>query len=247
MTAIDLNADVGEGNACDIELLSIVSSCNIACGGHAGDAASMTETIRSAMANSVAIGAHPSYPDREGFGRRSGYASGDALVESLREQIEALRTVAHAHGTELTHVKPHGALYNDAATDRTLAELVVQVVAGVHSDIALVGPPGSELAEAAVNRDLPYVAEAFIDRAYSVDGTLVPRSEPGAVHGDIKNITAQAVCLAKRGQLVCQSGELIAVVADTLCIHGDTDGAADIARAVVAVLRENGVAIHAAR
>lgn len=247
MTAIDLNADVGEGSACDIELLSIVSSCNIACGGHAGDATSMAETIRSAIANSVAIGAHPSYPDREGFGRRSGYASGDALVESLHEQITALRTVAHAHGTELTHVKPHGALYNDVATDRTMAELVVQVVARVHSDIALVGPPGSELAKAAADCDVPYVAEAFVDRAYSVDGALVPRSEPGAVHGDIKNITAQAVSLAMRGQLVCQSGELIAIVADTLCIHGDTDGAADIARAVVTVLRENGVAIHAAR
>ncbi|MCH7821367.1 MAG: 5-oxoprolinase subunit PxpA [Proteobacteria bacterium] len=247
MTAIDLNADVGEGDACDVELLSIVSSCNIACGGHAGDAASMAETIRTAMANSVAIGAHPSYPDREGFGRRSGYVTGDVLSESLREQIQALRTVAHAHGTELSHVKPHGALYNDAAADRTLAELVVQAVAGVHSDFALVGPPGSKLSEAAADCHMPYVAEAFIDRAYCIDGSLVPRSEHGAVHIDIENIAAQAVSLALRGELVCQSGQVIEIVADTLCIHGDTDGAAGIARAVVEVLRENGVAIHARR
>ncbi len=247
MTVIDLNADVGEGDACDDELLSIVSSCNIACGGHAGDAASMAETIRSAMANHVSIGAHPSYPDRDGFGRRSGYACGDELLASLCTQIEALRTVAHAHGTELRHVKPHGALYSDAAVNRVLADLVVRAAAVSADGIALVGPPGSELLAAASDRDMPFLAEAFVDRAYRVDGTLVPRSEPGAVHSDLNVIVDQALGLALRGELICQSGAVIAIVADTLCIHSDTAGAADLARAVVEVLHENGVAVHAGR
>ncbi|MDH3545816.1 MAG: 5-oxoprolinase subunit PxpA [Gammaproteobacteria bacterium] len=247
VTAIDLNADLGEGDAHDLELLGIVSSCNVACGGHAGDETSMTETIRAANANGVAVGAHPSYADREGFGRRSGYAQGAELLRSLREQIEALTSIARKQGVQLTHVKPHGALYNDAAVNRKLAELIASAVAEFPGGAALVGPPNSELHAAAHIANIDFVAEAFIDRAYRADGTLVPRSQPGAVHDDINTITTQAVRLATVGRVVCQTGEEIRVPADTLCIHGDTDGAAEAARAVRDVLSANGVEIRAAR
>lgn len=247
MAAIDLNADLGEGDAHDLDLLRIVSSCNIACGGHAGDTDSMTNTVRAAKANDVAVGAHPAYPDREGFGRRSGFARGDALRASLREQIDALRTVALAEGTVLTHVKPHGALYNDAARDRGLAELVADVVAAIEDAPALVGPPASELQAAAEARGITFRAEAFVDRAYRDDGSLVPRSEPGAVHRELNTITTQAVRLAIDRRVVARSGDEIEIAADTLCVHGDTPGAAEAARAVRDVLNANGVEVRAAR
>ena len=247
MTSIDLNADLGEGQACDLELLRIVSSCNVACGGHAGDVNSMTTTVRAAIANGVAVGAHPSYPDREGFGRRSGGTRGEELHTSIGDQIEALRAIAGAQGTELTHIKLHGALYNDAATDRGLAELVVGVVVRTQGAPALVGPPASQLQAAAEEQGVSFIAEAFVDRVYRDDGSLVPRTEPGAVHSDINTITTQAVRLACAGRVVCQSGDEIEILADTLCIHGDTDGAAEAARAVRDVLSANGIEIRAAR
>lgn len=247
MASIDLNADLGEGDAHDLDLLQIVSSCNVACGGHAGDLDSMTTTVRAALANGVAVGAHPAYPDRAGFGRRSGFARGKRLRAALRQQIDALRDVAKAAGVTLTHVKPHGALYNDAARDRDLAELVADVVAATAGAPALVGPPGSELQAAAKARKLQYRAEAFVDRAYRADGSLVPRTEPGAVHTELNTMTTQAVRLAIEGRIVAQSGDEIEIAADTLCIHGDTDRAAEAARAVRDVLGANGVEIRAGR
>lgn len=243
---IDLNADLGEGGADDVELLSIVSSCNIACGGHAGDPQSIADTIRAAAADGVAIGAHPSYPDRQGFGRRSRYAEGAVLLASLRKQIDALQTIAHEQGVALTHVKPHGALYNDAAVDRALADVVATAVAETPGPPALVGPPASELQAAAADRGLRFLAEAFVDRAYRADATLVPRTEPGAVHSEINRITTQAVRLATKGRVVCQTGEEICVAADTLCVHGDTANAGEVARAVRDVLAANGVQVRAA-
>ena len=247
MTTIDLNADLGEGDAYDLELLEIVSSCNIACGGHAGDTASMTATVRAAAANGVAIGAHPSYPDREGFGRRSGFLAGDKLRDSLAQQVAALRAVVQTEGAVLTHVKPPGALYNDAATDRSLADIVASVVADIGGSMVLVGPPASDLQAAADAAGIGYRSEAFIDRAYRADGSLVPRAEPGAVHSELNAITTQAVQLAMNSSVVSQSGEEINVQADTLCIHGDTDGAAEAARAVRDVLEANGIEIGARR
>ena len=246
MASIDLNADLGEGDAYDLELLQVVSSCNVACGGHAGDIDSMIETVRAAHANGVIVGAHPAYPDREGFGRCSGFASGEELRASLREQIDALREVVRAEGIALTHIKPHGALYTDAASDRRLADLVADVVAATDGAPALVGPPTSELQAAANARGITYLAEAFVDRAYHADGSLVLRSEPGAVHSELNTMTTQAVRLAKDGRVVAQSGDEIEVAADTLCIHGDTEGAAETARAVRDVLEANDVEIRAA-
>ena len=245
MTSIDLNADLGEGDPFDAELLAIVSSCNIACGGHAGDTQSMRATIEAAMRNDVAIGAHPSYPDPEGFGRQSGFLTGDALYESLTEQVTALADIAAQLGATLSHVKPHGALYNDAVLDRELADVIARVNAETAGAPSLVGMANSELQIAADRYRLEFVAEAFVDRAYEADGTLVSRSEPGAVHADLAVATTQAVGLAKRGRVTARNGDVIDVRADTLCIHGDTPGAAEAARAVRDVLESHGVEIRA--
>jgi len=245
MVAIDLNADLGEGDAYDAELLAVVSSCNIACGGHAGDRDSMAGTVRAAMINGVCAGAHPGYPDRDGFGRVSAYIAGAALYEALTEQVTALADVAVQLGARLTHVKPHGALYNDAISDRDLADTIARVVAELHGEPAFVGMAKTELQRAAERHGLVFIAEAFVDRAYEADGTLVSRSEPGAVHTELSVITNQAVSLAKKGRVTARNGEVIEVPADTLCIHGDTPGAAEAARAVRAVLESHGVEIRA--
>ena len=230
-SVIDLNADLGEGYPYDAELLAIVSSCNIACGGHAGDADSMRATVAAASANGVAVGAHPSYPDRDGFGRRSVYSRGPELRESLIEQISALKSIAAEQGVTLTHVKPHGALYNDAVNDRELADLVVDAIAVSVPDAAFVGLPDSEMQSAASARSLTFVAEGFIDRAYLANGQLVPRSLPGAVHKSLELVIPQAISLVGK--------------VDTLCIHGDTPGAAESAAAVRDELLQQGIEIRA--
>ena len=245
MASIDLNADLGEGDAYDEELLRIVSSCNVACGGHAGDVESMTSTVRSAIANGVAVGAHPGYPDREGFGRRREFMKGGELYDSLTAQVSELGDIAAHLGARLTHVKPHGALYNDAVRDRELADIIARVTAEAPGSPAFVGMANTELEFAAKRHGLAFIAEAFVDRAYEPDGTLVPRSEPGAVHEELSVATTQAVRLADVGQATARNGEVVRVRADTLCIHGDTPGAAEKARAVRDVLESHGVDIRA--
>ena len=245
MAEIDLNADLGEGGACDEELLRVVSSCNVACGGHAGDAESMGLTVRSAIANGVAVGAHPAYPDREGFGRESGFMTGDALYESLTEQVSELADIAAHLGARLTHVKPHGALYNDALRDGTLADVIARVTAEAPGEPAFVGMANTELEFAAKRHGLTFIAEAFVDRAYEPDGTLVSRKEPGAVHEDLNVATTQAVRLAEHGEATARNGATVKVQTDTLCIHGDTPGAAEKARAVRDVLESHGVKVRA--
>jgi UPF0271 protein len=226
MTAIDLNADLGEGESGDAELLRVVSSCNIACGGHAGDPASMEATIREAMANGVAIGAHPAYPDREGFGRRSHFMAGEELQTSLLEQLRTFYAIAADLGATVVHVKPHGTLYTDAVTDAGLADVIARAVKSMPGPPALVGQPGTE---------------------YQADGRLVPRSETGAVHDDSERIMAQAVSLAIDGRVTGRDGSDIQVRADTLCIHGDTPGAAAAASAVREALESHGVEVRGLR
>lgn len=233
MPAIDLNADLGEGDPYDDALLQVVSSCNIACGGHAGNVDSMRATVASAIANRVAIGAHPAYPDREGFGRRSNFMAGEELRRSLIEQIATLDAIASRHGATLTHVKPHGALYNDAVNNRELADIIVGAVEASLPGAAFVGLPNSELQNAAISRSLIFIAEGFVDRAYQDDGQLVPRSAPAAVHDRLDQVISQAVSLVGK--------------VDTLCIHGDTPSAAKMARAVREELEKQGVTIHAIR
>jgi UPF0271 protein len=233
VSSIDLNADLGEGDPYDLELLRIVSSCNIACGGHAGDEETMCATVLSALENKVSIGAHPSYPDREGFGRRREYMGGEELLVSLMAQIGALNSIVIEAGATLSHVKPHGALYNDAVNDRELADIIARAIGATVPDAAFVGLPESELQIAAVEHGLNFVAEGFIDRAYQENGQLVPRSEPGAVHTSLELVLPQAVSLVGK--------------VDTLCIHGDTPGAADVAAAVRQELEKQGVEIRALR
>ena len=245
MKTIDLNADLGEGDAHDDALLEIVSSCNIACGGHAGDADTMAATVRAAIVNGVCVGAHPAYPDRDGFGRVSQFLAGNPLYESLIRQVSDLADIAAQLGAPLVHVKPHGALYNDAVADSALADVIARVVAEAPGGPAFVGMAKTELQFAAERHGLQFIAEAFVDRAYHEDGTLVPRSELGAVHGELSVITTQAVRLAEAGQVTASNGEIIDVSADTLCIHGDTPGAADAARAVRDVLETHGIEIRA--
>jgi len=245
VASIDLNADLGEGDPYDEDLLRIVSSANIACGGHAGDAESMARTIRSAIANGVAVGAHPGYPDQDGFGRQSGFMQGDALYESLTDQVTALADLAAQLGARVAHVKPHGALYNDAVHDQDLADIIARVTAEAPGAPAFVGMANTELERAAKRHGLRFVAEAFVDRAYEADGTLVSRKEPGAVHENLAVATTQAVRLAEDGQVTARNGDEVSVRADTLCIHGDTPGAAEKAQAVRDVLESHGVEIRA--
>lgn len=245
MTWIDLNADLGEGYEFDVELMRIVSSCNIACGGHTGDVASMSATVKLAIANDVAIGAHPSYPDREGFGRTAQFCAGSDLHNSLIKQIDNLNSLALKMGAKMSHVKPHGALYNDAAADRELADLVVNAVIEANPGVSIVAPPDSALRDAAQQLDLDFIAEAFVDRAYAADGSLVPRSEPNAVHTDMNTVTTQALRLATDAEVTAENGDVISIAAQTLCLHGDTANAAELGRAVRDVLTKGGVNVRA--
>jgi UPF0271 protein len=246
VASIDLNADLGEGDANDQDLLDVVSSCNIACGAHAGNETSMQVTARLAIARGVAIGAHPGYPDVAGFGRRKAFLAGRELQKSIINQIDTLATIVRRAGGALRHVKPHGALYDDARRDESVAALIVSATQSAAPGAALVGPPQSALQRLAGEAGIGFIAEAFVDRAYRPDGTLVPRSEPGAVHANINAITAQAVSLACDGQVTAQDGAVISIVAETLCLHGDTPDAGNAARAVRDVLRATGVNIRAA-
>ncbi|WP_041535280.1 5-oxoprolinase subunit PxpA [Parvularcula bermudensis] len=239
---IDLNADVGEGMGDDRALIPLVSSVNIACGGHAGTPETMRRAVDLADRSGVGIGAHPAYPDREGFGRRSMDLSPTALREALISQIEALVDVTTREA--VGHVKPHGALYNDAHKDKALAALMVDVLRMTLPSARLVGPPGGELEAAAMAVGLVFTAEGFVDRAYAEDGSLIPRSEEGAVLVSEADRLRQAISLGLRHEVETLSGETIGLRVQTLCLHGDSDGAVASARAVRAALLAAGLDIE---
>jgi len=228
---IDLNADLGEGPG-EEPLYAQITSANIACGGHAGDEDTMHEAVRLALLHGVSVGAHPSYPDREGFGRVTMSLPLEALSRAIAEQVEALARVARAQGARLTHVKPHGALYGDAAR-REVARAIADSVASVSPGLVLIGLAGSPALR--VWRELGFrvAAEGFADRAYAADGTLLPRTRSGAVITDGRAAAAQAIRLAGDG------------ACDTICIHADTKGAAEIASAVRRGLEEAGFVLSA--
>ena len=230
---IHLNADIGElpgqaGRNIDIAILKIVSQCNIACGGHAGDTDTMRATVRSAKAAGVQIGAHPSYPDREGIGRRVMDISINALEASLIEQIADLTAIAENEDAVVTYVKPHGALYNEAVKHAELAECIARATqkAGIPAVMSL---PESEMRSAANAHGLQYIPEAYADRAYQNDGQWVPRSMSGAVLTDASACASQAESIALLGQLTAMSGDTIECVAETITLHRDTMGAVAIA------------------
>lgn len=236
---VDLNADVGEGGPVDHELLRVVTSASVACGFHAGSPATMIETARRAQAHGVSLGAHPSFDDREGFGRRPVDVGPEDLFAAVVYQVGAMAAAANAAGTALRYVKPHGALYNQAATDRAMAEPVVAAVAS--AGVALLAPAGSELWKLAAAKGVACFAEAFADRAYTPDGRLTRREQPGAVLEDAAEVAARAVRLVVTGEVAATDGSTVQLPADSLCVHGDTPGALDLARAVRRALEDAGV------
>ncbi len=248
MTAcLDLNADVGEHDgppsASDLALLQLLSSASIACGAHAGDSVSMRATALACASFGVQIGAHPSYPDREGFGRRAMALTPVAIADTVTRQVKDLQDIALSEGITLRHVKPHGALYNAASRDASEARAVVEGIVRVDRTLALYAPFGSRLWEAGRDAGLRLVAEGFLDRAYEDDGSLTPRQVPGAVIHDADAACDRAVEWARTGQVRTRTGRMLALPLETLCVHGDTPDAARIAARVRAGLSAAGVRV----
>lgn len=242
---IDLNADLGEGCGDDAAIMEIVTRCNIACGGHAGDEVSMAEALALAKAMGVVAGAHPSYPDRENFGRTQMEMSAAALRDALRQQISLLINIAEAEGITLAHVKPHGTLYNFAAKHRLSAEVIAEVTRALLPDGALMGPPNSELQNAAEFIGIPFIGEAFADRAYERDGSLRARSQPNALITHVEGCATQALQIAKENAVTSHTGQTVPLAAKTICLHSDTPGALSSARAVRDALEREGFQVTA--
>jgi len=218
---IDLNADLGEGSGSDRALLQLVSSANIACGFHAGDAQTMLQSVRWAKEFGVAIGAHPSFPDRENFGRTAMQLPPETVYAQMVYQIGALKSLAESEGEKLVHVKPHGMLYNQAAADTTLADAIARAVKAVDANLILVGLAGSESVRAAAHHGLRTREEVFADRGYLSSGALVPRSQPGAMIEEEDRAIAQTLTMVKEGKVQSISSDWVAVNAQTVCLHGD--------------------------
>lgn len=244
ITVIDLNADLGEGAETDAAVLPLLSSANVACGAHAGSPQIVRQTVRLALAHEVAIGAHPSYPDREGFGRRSMRLTAAQLVDTVAEQIRAVAEAVREAGAGLQHVKPHGALYNEAAGDSDLARAIGEAVRRVDPSLIVLALAGSPMVAVLRDMGIRVAQEAFIDRGYTSTGALVPRGQPGAVIADVRDAAQRAVHLAATGSIAAVNGRTIQIAADTVCIHGDTPGAAALAAAVRQALTEAGVAVR---
>jgi 5-oxoprolinase (ATP-hydrolysing) subunit A len=249
---IDLNADLGESEDAadisrDIAIMDVVSSVNIACGGHAGSERVMRILLNAAKERGIAVGAHPSYPDRENFGRIAMLMDDDDLTASLIEQLQAMQALAVEMGVVVHHVKPHGALYNDMANSEALSDLVCRAAREVFPNAVLVGLASSKTQKLADDREQPFVAEAFVDRRYTNRSRLVSRSENGAVIEDQAERVAQALSLAKFGTAMAATGEDIGIDAQTLCLHSDSDGALQTARAVRIALEKEGIEIAAPR
>ncbi|MGP4044276.1 LamB/YcsF family protein [Streptomyces sp. 2A115] len=250
MISIDLNADLGEGFGHwhltdDEQLLSVVTSANVACGFHAGDAPTMRRVCELAAARGVRIGAQVAYRDLAGFGRRAMDVPPDELAAEVAYQIGALEVFTRAAGARVAYVKPHGALYNRVVHDEEQAGAVVDGVLLADPTLSVLGLPGSRFLEVAEKAGLPVVTEAFADRAYTEEGTLVPRGQDGAVVSDPDAVVERSVGLARFGVVTSHSGREIAVRARSLCVHGDTPGAVDLARQVRTRLEMSGVRVEA--
>ncbi|MDM3522176.1 5-oxoprolinase subunit PxpA [Citrobacter sp. Ca225] len=242
---IDLNADLGEGCASDGELLTLVSSANIACGFHAGDAQTMLTSVREALKNGVTIGAHPSFPDRENFGRTAMTLPVETVYAQTLYQIGALAAMARAEGGVMRHVKPHGMLYNQAAKDPQLADAIAKAVYACDPALILVGLAGSELVRAGERYGLVTRQEVFADRGYQADGSLVPRTQPGALIEDEDQSLAQTLGMVETGRVKSITGEWTSVVAQTVCIHGDGEHALAFARRLRSAFEARGITIVA--
>lgn len=247
---VDLNADIGEFSSIhdaenDERLLRTVTSGNIACGFHAGNPDVMRHTIRLAVRAGVAIGAHPSFRDVEGFGRRDMRLAPDEITDLVVTQVGALAAIARAEGVRLRHVKPHGALYNMSWRHADIAEAIASAVAFLDTTLRLVGLPGSELLSAGTRMGLSVAAEGFADRSYEPDGSLTPRHIAGAVLSEPVRVAERAVQLVRDGKVAARDGSPLSLRVDTICVHGDTPGAAEAAAAVRAGLEHAGIEVRA--
>ena len=244
MTAeADLNADLGEGAATDEALLAVITSANIACGGHAGDVETMRRTVRLARSYGVGVGAHPSYPDREGFGRRVIAMPAAQLTAVVAEQIRALHAIAEAEGVSLQHVKAHGALYNLAVGDEIVAEAIGRAMLSVDPALIAVALAGTAMGDVFSRLGLRVVREAFVDRGYTARGTLVPRDHPGALVTDPATAANRAVRMVRSGLVTSVEGADVRVAAQTLCVHADTPGSQAIAAGARRALEAAGVRV----
>jgi 5-oxoprolinase (ATP-hydrolysing) subunit A len=248
MKQMDLNCDMGElpgaiADGTQEALMRSITSANVACGGHAGDERTMKTTIEQALRWKVAIGAHPGYPDRENFGRLELKLPAAAVADSVHEQVKALAEIAAACGARIAHMKPHGALYNQAVHNRELAEAIANGVARWRKDVVLVGLAGSPMLDVFREAGFAVAAEAFADRRYEPDGTLRSRKFEDALIRNPQEAAWQALGIAERGVVITSDGSEVAVDAQTICIHGDTPGAPEIAATVAQALGDAGVTL----
>lgn len=245
---IDLNCDMGESFGAwqmgrDAELMDFVSSVNIACGFHAGDASTIRKTVEKAVEKGVKIGAHPSFPDLQGFGRREMKLSAHEIFDIVLYQVSALKGICEAFGAKLHHVKPHGALYNIAAKDEKSAQAIANAVKAIDSNLIFYGLSGSFLISEAEKIGLKTASEVFADRTYQPDGSLTPRSEPNALIKDTEIAIAQVLQMIQTQTVTATNGETVAIKAETVCIHGDGENSLDFAREIRQQLKENNIEI----
>lgn len=241
---VDLNADMGEGCGDDATLVGLVTSANVACGFHAGDPMTMRATVDAAVRAGVAVGAHPGYPDRQGFGRRDLAATPAEITADVLYQIGALQAVCHAAGTRVLYVKPHGALYNRAAKDAAAAKAIAEAIRLTDPSLVLLGLAGSLMIDVARQAGVAAAEEAFADRAYAADGSLVSRTIPGSVLSDPTVVSARAVRMMTAGEVETSDGGTIRLRADSICVHGDTPGALELVRAVRRALTDRGLQLR---
>lgn len=247
---IDLNCDMGESFGVytlglDAEAIPYVTSINVACGFHAADPSSMLKTVQLAKKHGVAIGAHPSYPDLVGFGRRYLACSPAEVKADVMYQIGALEAICRSEGVSLQHVKVHGALYNAAAADKAIAVAVAEAIRAVNPSLYMLCLANSLMVEAAKECGVPYVEEVFADRAYTAEGTLVPRRQAGAVIHDVDEVAARVLAMVETKQVTSIDGVQVPVQAQTICVHGDTPGAVAMIRGIRELLDGRGVAVKA--
>jgi 5-oxoprolinase (ATP-hydrolysing) subunit A len=246
---IDLNADVGESFGAyklgrDEDLIPLITSANVACGFHAGDPGVMRATVTLAREYHVAVGAHPGFPDLVGFGRRELNASPREVEDAVAYQIGALAGIAAGQGVRLQHVKAHGALYNMAVRSRSLADAIARATAAVDRTLILLGLPGSALLEAGTRAGLRTAAEGFADRAYQRDGALLPRTQAGAVIDDPETVVGRAVAMARERAVTAIDGSRVSIDVETICVHGDTPGAAALASRIRQALATAGIDVR---
>jgi len=240
---VDLNCDLGEGMPTDEQIISLISSANIACGFHAGNIDTMKRTIELCVQHRVAIGAHPSWPDKENFGRKEMQRSAEELITIITEQLNILSQLTKEQGGKLHHVKPHGALYNQSANDETIASAIAKAVKDFDASLILFGLSGSYSISEAEKRRLTTASEVFADRTYLDDGSLTPRSQPNALIEDENKAVEQALQMITQQSVTSITGKHISLIADTICIHGDGTNAVAFAKAISFALKQNHIDI----